>query len=135
VCRASGMCSSRRPGAALARSSHAGGARGAGARARGRGAPVGAAMHTRLPMARQSLTMVRVVNVLPQPGPPVSTSTGAALACATAARWPSLRRTSARARAAVGQHCIASHAVLITRRTAFPVLALRGRGVQAKHSG
>lgn len=65
---------------------------------------MGAAMAQRLPMARQSLTMVRVVNVFPQPGPPVSTITGATLACATAVRWPSLSRTPAAPHSAVACH-------------------------------
>lgn len=47
------------------------------------------------PMARHSLTNVAVANVLPQPGPPVSTITGALAACWIARRWPSDSFTSA----------------------------------------
>ena len=40
-------------------------------------------------IARQSFTIVAVANVLPHPGPPVSTMTGAVAAVRMAARWPS----------------------------------------------
>lgn len=60
-------------------------------------APVGAHSAMRWPrlMARHSLTMVAVANVLPQPGPPVSTMIGALAACRIASRCPSDSFTSA----------------------------------------
>mmetsp|Transcript_31135 Transcript_31135/g.87268 ORF Transcript_31135/g.87268 Transcript_31135/m.87268 type:complete len:256 (+) Transcript_31135:786-1553(+) len=52
--------------------------------------PVGAQSLTRLPMAFHSLTMVRAVTVLPQPGPPVSSRARVLAAVCTEASWVSL---------------------------------------------
>ena len=51
--------------------------------------PVGAAKASWRPWALHSFTMVAVAVVLPHPGPPVSTSSGASLACSTACCCPS----------------------------------------------
>lgn len=53
-------------------------------------APVGAARRMSFCCLSQRRTMVLVAKVLPQPGPPVSTTSGAVLACSTAAFCPSL---------------------------------------------
>ena len=56
--------------------------------------PVGAASLTSLPWDTQSWTMALVAKVLPQPGPPVSTMSGALLARISAALCPSLSGVS-----------------------------------------
>lgn len=54
-------------------------------------APVGAARRMSFRCCAHTCTMALVANVLPQPGPPVSTTRGAVLAFHTAAFCPSLR--------------------------------------------
>ena len=56
--------------------------------------PVGAASLTSLPWDTQSWTIALVAKVLPQPGPPVSTMSGALLARISAALCPSLSGVS-----------------------------------------
>ena len=65
-------------------------------------APVGAAMRTTLPCAHHSFTIVCTAVVLPQPGPPVTTMSGASEATSIARTWPSLSCTSAAAAAQQG---------------------------------